>query len=373
MAGDSAVTSRSLRAFNFPDRRRTSFGERQGQMDSATRRYVLEEGHKLSVGDNFVTAIAGDMATAESILETFRTAYVGGSDPCDAAQNALRSSGPFSTDATVLIGTYFNDRPVLLRVDTIPESVTEIDGLVQIGSDLPDQHAWTSKLVTGLLPHVEKLKGPETIHAERCFSQIIGLLQSYVIHDYLLERGAGGAFVGAWITEAGARWQGDHLFVVHGDKPDPDNLILCGTFIRDSSICLVTNQDENVQISRGRFKRKSTDSVRASPMDMAIGDFDCGSFDYFISINSQKHIVTIIEMNRFRHHRLVSICPQSGRGTLGIIWTERLLEIVKTFAGVEKPDGQELTLGFLTFSPIPEDEASMRDKFAEEMELSQSR
>lgn len=364
VAGDSALSSKSSHAFQFPNRKRTSFGERQGQMESGQWPYVFEEGQKVLIGAAFVAAIAGDVATADNILQIFQEAYVGSVGSRDAAEVAVRSAGPFSSDATVLIGSYVDGEPVLLRIDTERESVDEIEGLVQIGSDLPRQHEWTDRVVGGLCSFAESLgSGPR--HTERLFSQVICLLQSYVTHDYLLERGVGGAFVGGWITQAGTRWQGDHLYVVHSDVPLAESIDMCGTFIRDSSICLISNQNEVVQISRESHAKRDRGST-ATSLDVAIRDFDHGLFDYFVSLNTQKHIVTVIEMNRSHHHRLVSICPQSSRAQLGIIWTEDLVGMARTFAGVEEPDGHELTLRFIPYIAITEYEASTRDEFASE-------
>jgi hypothetical protein len=74
--------------------------------------------------------------------------------------------------------------------------------------------------------------------------------------------------------------------------------------------------------------------------------FDKGRFDYFVSINRARHLVTVIEMCRQEHHQLVSLCSHYN-GTLGIGWTEELLKHSEFDANDEGPS---VTLIFHPFS-----------------------
>jgi len=370
VAADSALSAASPIAFRHPEIKTTSFGERQGKMDRGLWPYVLEEGLKVTVADDFVAAFAGDVGTGENLLEAYRSARSSGFSARQAADVALQSTGPHDRYATVLIGYYTSESPTLIRVDTLPALISEIDGLVQIGSDLPDQHRWTEKMVAGLMTALDRLT-PADHHVECIYAQLVCLLQSYGIHDYLLESGVGGSYVGAWITPSGARWQGDHLFVAHSDQPDENNIVMCSVAVRNDALCLTGNQagmikvigkkalHEDVQEADIRLKEASDDAVRS---------FDLGLFDYFSSININRHVVSVLEMQQSRHHALVSLCPQGSDGTLGILWTESLLEAANLSAYRKKARSEEITLRFIPFIRISAEEEHERDLIANAFE-----
>lgn len=358
---DSLLSAERPDVYQHPEIPYTTFGQLQGKTGGKCLPYVAEEGLKLRVGDNFVGGFAGDVRVGQRLLSRFRDAYTDGRSLRDAALRAMRSAGGKTSDTTVLIGACVGAKPVLLRIDTAQQSVSYVDGLVQTGSVPEAQQRWTRDMAGSL----QGLRHPQlgaSANASRLFTPLIALLQSYGVHDQLLERGIGGAFLGAWITPEGPQWQHDTLYAVHAADIAATTPVFCGVLVRPGVASLISNQTEEIKLITMGEGAPGADILASA--DAAIAQFDRGIFDYFVSINSSKHIVTVIDMQRARHHALLSIKPAATAGTIGVTWTEELAELVNTIAGASHPDGQELTLYYQQYQPVPAQEARRRDLFA---------
>ncbi|HJV25883.1 MAG TPA: hypothetical protein VJ673_09350 [Aromatoleum sp.] len=333
-----------------------------------------EKGLKLAVGANSVVGFAGDVATARSLIAAYFVARETGSGARDGVRQALNSVCPCTEQSEVLFGFYEDNEPRLLHANTARNAISEVEGLVQLGSVPPSQREWTASYVSAFLDLLNRF-GPHPLHAERIFTQLVALMQSYSVHDYLLPRGVGGAFVAAWVTPSGARWQGDHLYVIHDAVPNPADMIMCATMVRDDVLCLVNNQTGNTKLitwpHRSESEHALTTRVEAAG-NKSLGTFDDAAFDYFISINKHKHVVTVLEMCGEQHTALVSLCAHGIDGKLGVVWTEELLRIVNTIAGIEAPEHLHMTLGFQPFIELNLEHQQEREQFAWESFVDQS-
>ncbi|NHZ44917.1 hypothetical protein [Massilia aquatica] len=362
---DSLLSAAQPDLYQHPEITHTTFGELQGKTKSKRFSYVAEEGLKLRVGSDFIVGFAGDVGLGRRLMDQFQIEYAAGKSLRDAATAALKKIAASQSDTTVLIGGYEGKKPVLLRIDTAPRGVSYVDKLVQIGSVPAAQMGWTAHMAEKLagMPFNNASDGG---NAERLFTPMIALVQSYGVHDNLVEQGIGGAFLGAWVTPDGAQWQRDALYAVHRADVKAAEAIMCGVSVRPRFACLISNQTDVVKIITVGKDDPGT-SVTAEA-DEVTAQFDSALFDYVISINSEKHIVTVIEMKRSRHHRLLSLRP-GDTGTIGITWTEQLIAMANTVAGVPSPDGQELTLYVIPFLGISPGEQAHRDRFAHDEEL----
>lgn len=199
-------------------------------------------------------------------------------------------------------------------------------------------------------------------------------MQSYGVHDYLLPHGVGGAYTAAWVTPEGAQWQGNNLFAILNPNSvayDPDQaedaLIMCATIIKNDVLCLVNNQSVGNKFITSCRKDESEDAIVeriSDAVECSLKDFDNAVFDFFIFINTKRHIVTVVEMSKKQDHQLLSLCSHDGAGSLGVIWTEEFLRLAGTIAGVENPDFGYMTVRFQPFVPVSEDIKQEREQFA---------
>ena len=286
---------------------RTSFGELQGEIsDSGGKRQVREEILKTRVIGDSVAAIAGDAGLALNLLATIESAVELGQGYRQALQTAFLSSQPFSPDRStaVLYAFYEKGAPQLLLLDTDHGgSIRDAGELVQIGSVGPDQVRHTERMVAAL----GKLMAepPTPLSTAAVFTQLIALVQSYGVHDYVLADGVGGAFSGAWVTAAGASRQKSAFYVIHPRQPREENIIMCAVSAHSGALCLVNNTTgSSIGMSNVR-QGESTAEARARigrAVDEAHAEFDSAQFDFVVFINMSVHLISVFEMQRNRHH-----------------------------------------------------------------------
>ncbi|MDT7523084.1 hypothetical protein RAE21_11775 [Rhodoferax sp. TBRC 17198] len=365
IAADSVFSSATPSTYMAAASNTTVFGEQQGNVGLNSLRYVSEEGLKVSVGDGAVVGFAGDVDTARALTQAYFDGRKSSLGHRDAVNVALLSVTPCEGKSEVLFAFYEGETPCLLLVDTSNQSTHDVEGLVQLGSELSSgQHEWTAKFVTSFLRLLDQL-GPHPLHTERMFTNLVALLQSYGVHDYLLKYGVGGAFVAAWVTPAGARWQGDHLYQIHGEIPvfeDP----MCATMVRDDLLCLINNQTNSNKLvgwARPSHSPEETNARGDAALKTCLAAWDSGTFDYFISINSAKHIVTIVEMRGNQHHALVSLHVSHIAERLGIVWTMELIARANTIALDGEPDSGHMTVNFFPFQELSTEEQFEREQF----------
>lgn len=366
IAADSGFSSASPSIDSADSETTTVFGERQGDVGKKPWRFVFEKGMKVAVGADTVTGFAGDVRTARALIDAYGEARALKLDARKAVSEALISVTPCETDADVLFAFYESERPCLLHVNVATSTIEEVSGLIQLGSTLPSgQHEWTTGLVSSLQNVLNRL-GSHPLHVERIFSQLVAALQSYGVHDYLPQHGVGGAFIAAWVTPDGVRWQGDHLYVIHGEIPSFDD-IMCATMIREEALCLVNNQISGTKVITSRRPLESDVDARARAKlaaSNAEGSWDNAQFDYFVSINKSRHIVTVLEMRREQHHGLLSLHAPNMENSIGIVWSEAFVNLANKIEGVEEPSPEYMTVKFLPFREASEELRAAREQFA---------
>lgn len=366
IAADSALSSSAPSALRWDGSSQTAFGERQGDVGPHCLRYVSEEGLKVSVGADSVTGFAGDVEIARAVVQKYFDGREAGLGARESVRSALVSVTPCEKEAEILFAFYEFERPCLLRVNTLDQSIVEVDGLVQLGSELVEgHHEWTAKFVSLSLEQLDK-RGTHPLHTERVFISFLALLQSYGVHDYLLQHGVGGAFVAAWVTPTGARWQGSNLFVMHGEEPSYEDP-MCATSIHEDVLCLVNNQAGSTKLLSWLRVNESSDETKArvdSASERCVAAWDAGTFDYFILLNRTRHVVTVVEMRGHLHHALVSFHAPHFDRKLGIVWTRELVSHANTIAGVDQPDQGYMSVWFFPYVGLGEGEQHEREQFA---------
>jgi hypothetical protein len=368
LAADSAVTwlhEPPSRAYPLDV---TSVGERHGVIETRKGpKYVFEEALKIrQIGDS-IAAITGDMGTAANLLRTIETAHAAGLSYRAALDTALTSNRPFSEalGVSVLYAFYEAGVPHLMQLDTDDGGrIHEIEDLAQIGS-IPEAHKRYTRQIIASLREVygDRYLTKETI--ANVFSQVIALMQSYGVHDYLIAHGVGGAVVGAWVTPEGAAWQRDVFYIIHPPEPSPDNLTSCAVIVRDGTVCLLNNSTDFcvALTNRHHDENSAASETRADDaLTTACDRFDRGLFDHLVFINQGKHIASVVHMDQHRHHYLLyvdSYEDEEGDRRIGIVWTPTLLQLVNTIPGNQKIVGDELTLQWIPYRPASPEQIAL--------------
>lgn len=140
---------------------------------------------------------------------------------------------------------------------------------------------------------------------DRLLVGALAIIQSYGIHDYLLQGGAGGSFVGLRIGPNIIQWQQDLLFILQADLDPTVDMI--SSIIRDNVIIVRSNVTNACRYFGDSINNGLSEEWRRRWWDAA---FDCteqGHFDFVILLNITARIVTVVEMqqkNQSEHFRI---------------------------------------------------------------------
>ena len=364
IAADSVLSGRIPFEGNGVNEK-TTFGEVQGVVGNDAFRYMSEEGVKVCVKSDTVSGFAGDVNIANSLIDQYFAAKMIGMGARDSVRSALMSITPCEKDADVLFAFYEDDRPCLLLVNTLNGSCHDVEGLVQLGSEslTERQSRWTELFVESLLKILYRIE-LNSINVDRIFTQLAAVLQNYGVHDYLLPQGIGRAFVSAWVTPGGARWQGDYLYVTYKGEPAFEDA-MCATMIRDNIVCLINNQASATKVLASKHL-DGTEEERykkcLAVAEVCVESWDKGIFDYLVVFNTAKRVVVVVEMCKHLHHPLISIHAVNFDAKIGFLWSDEIVEFSNKIKWEGEISPDLMTLYFFPFVKISDVEGRVRDE-----------
>jgi hypothetical protein len=363
LAADAAITSDAA-----PELERSTFGEKHGRLGGRMGGpYVKEEALKLHVIRDCAVTFSGTVSVGDKIISEMDAALAGGAGPLEAFSNATAARDPNSYVKMILAYRHLG----LPRLATYNASgdrqVTEDVERVFFGSMKDSYDELTEKFLGTFLA----LQATP----QRILAQALGLLQSYGIHDYLIEDGVGGGFCGMYVDPSGVHWQPDIFYVVaHPQLTDVGGV---GSFARDNVWCLfssLTTAGKIVFAHQAEGESGELYRQRVSPIARCLEEkHDRCEFDYVIVLNTSQHIVCVIELLGQREHDLLVVEPHPTlNGTLGIYWSPRVQGLFDTIVVPEgcpvSPD--HICVQFIPYRPLanalsPDLRRDMRAKLEE--------
>lgn len=270
---DTAVTKNSA-----PTTTHSSFGELHAQVRGE---YVEESLLKIvPLSDGIAVAFAGDVQLATSILEFLRENLEANSTDLRSLLSSVTTSlGPFSRDREVgllLAASGSLGEPKLLYWNTVSGLDTSESDYYQIGS-LSSYHS-------ALTPQVLSLLARGNLAPDRILSVLTAVVQSYGVHDNLIEQNIGGLIFGLCTHAGQIIWQEDTNYVLY--DPQVKNPIWVSAFVRENVIVINSSQTND---TRCLAHSVSTASIQAW------GD------------KWQEHVKSHLETDRYRYWVFISM------------------------------------------------------------------
>ena len=331
----------------------SSFGEAHiNGTDNSSIYNVAESCLKIyRVGEMLIT-FAGDISDGEAFIASLQHALGRHTDSTIVIKEAASNTNFSDLKRTRILVAFYLSGPHLVLIDSSkPEDIEEIDSSIHLGS--------VPELFTELTESVLKCVPPPGTQYERWVTQPLALLQSYGLHHYMMESGVGGAFACAWIDGHGFHWQPDILYVLNDDSIEDVSIV--GVSIREEVMSIFTNASGSNRILVNNNSDSSSDIFREQ-VERSFGDalkeFDDARFDFVVFLNYEKHIATVVEMNKEHKHQLVVVEPFPGfEGKIKISWSPTLVERVRNIPQAE--DGsppRDLCLRWEPFRQLTEDD-----------------
>lgn len=319
IAADSAVTSDAP-----PRLELSSFGEKHARRyGRETGPFVKEEMLKIEVIGECAVTFAGDLDEIERILAVFRGGIEAWVSPLDAFKAAAQKAASPSK-AQIILG-YRKDaapRIATFNANSNGEVIDDVE-YASFGSMKDVYQELTAKYFRVLTEN--------NASSSRILVQIIALLQSYGIHDYLIEDGVGGGFCGVAMDSSGVHWQPDILFVVA--HPELEHVGYIGSFARDNCWCMFSSLTTAGTIVFFRGRSGSPRELLRQEIKSLVAEMeakhDDARFDYVCALSNDRHSVTVIELLGNRQHPLIVIESAAEKeATLGIFWSPQIRDLL---------------------------------------------
>ena len=285
-----------------------------------------------------------------------------GDKPLQAFSNATVGNDPDS-DVTMILAYRQDGQPRLATYNANGDRRVQDDvERVQCGSMKAGYHDLTERHLRAFSSIGDS--------PQRTLVQALGLLQSYGIHDYLIEHGVGGGFCGLYLDQDGIHWQPDILYVVV--HPQLADFGFVGSFARNNIWCLFSSMTTAGGLVFAHMKEDESGELyrqRVSPIVRALEEKnDRGEFDFITVLSTGQHVVSVIEMLGRLEHALLMVEPVSEvPGRLGIYWSPQLQSLLDRIIEPEGYSGppHDMTVSFRPYrlpteTLVPEFRAELR-------------
>lgn len=282
MAADSAVTKEEPASLTS-----SSFGEVYQEIEGKT----VEEGllKIVCLQNRTVIAFAGNVAQANSIIDYLKDMLPINQDIEDIIKSMGKSLGPFDKNRSVsiIVGKVVNKIPVMYLWNSINLELKEIrDGVVQIGSaDL--FHRELNRFLLSLLAQ-------GNVPTDRILPIAMSVMQSYIVHEYMLTKFIGGIHYGLVLNSDEIMWHEDIKYILYDSDFKNVNIITC--LCRDGAVIVrssITN-DSRVFLHGTNTQRPIEWMQR---WKQHLDDcFSSGKAKYWVFIGILQRNVTVVKM-----------------------------------------------------------------------------
>ena len=315
MVADSAVTTEV--PASLPS---SSFGEVYHKVEGKT----VEEGllKLVCINDNIVIAFSGSVRKATSIIEYIKDAILLNHDIETVINGINDSLGPFDKDngVSILVGIINNNIPIMYLWNSCDMELRKIeDGVVHIGST-DTFHKELNRIYLSLFTKGNMPTG-------RLLPIFMSILQSYTVHEYMLNQFIGGIHYGLVLNSDGIMWHEDIKYVLYGLNFSNVNEITCicrdGVVIVRSSI---TN-DTRVLLHSINTARPSEWTHK---WEKHINDcFTSGKAKYWVFIGKSYRNITVINMPETMSKSKYFELKYLGDGVFDFAITEGFKELLE--------------------------------------------
>jgi len=266
----------------------SSFGELHAEVRGE---HVEESLLKLvPIGAGSVVAFAGDVELAGRCLNFLRDNQTFAQSNTDLLNLLTRSMGPFSSDrgvALILASSKSDGSCELSRWSTT-------DGLDESGSDFYAIGSLTS-YHAALTPKFLSIFASGGLDSERILPIMTAIVQSYGVHDNLIDLNVGGLIFGIQTSRGVAAWQHDTNYVLY--DPTSQEFVqraLVSAIARDEALIVSSSLSNDTRVFAHSTSSPSAEVLNEQWLATRKSELDGGSSRYWIFISTSRKVITII-------------------------------------------------------------------------------
>lgn len=313
---DTAATKNSP-----PNTTHSSFGELHAQVRGD---HVEESLLKIvALSDGIAVAFAGDVQLATSIIEFLSENLQANLSDLRALLSSVSTSlGPFSRNRGVELLVAAADSiggPQLLYWNTASGLDTFESDYYQIGS-LTSYHS-------ALTPQVLSLFARGNLAPDRILSVVTAVVQSYGVHDNLVEQNIGGLIFGLRTHAGQTMWQEDTNYVLY--DPQVKGLIWISAFVRDNVVVVNSSKTNDIRCLAHSVSTASIDAWIDKWQGHVKSHLETGRYRYWVFISMLDKVITVLRRNNpDAQSRYVSL-RKIGDGKFDMGISEELMSLMK--------------------------------------------
>lgn len=288
LLGDTAMTKSSLPKFE-----KSSFDQLH---DKVRGEYVEESLLKIvPIAPDTAIAFAGDVQLATAIIEFLKENLCSAETFADLFRKVNASLGPFDPKQTVeLLLAYApsNGEPQLIHWDSRHGLDTNQSDYYTIGS-LTSYHAALTPLVLSTLVD-------NKLASDRVLPTMTAIVQSYGIHNNLIEQNVGGIIFGLRVCNGEIIWQEDTNFVLY--NPTAENLAglnYISAFIRNDVLVVNSSFTNDVRVFAHSVSTSSIQAWQESWYSFIVNHIKSDRYQYWVFLSVAKRVITILRRDNF--------------------------------------------------------------------------
>jgi hypothetical protein len=312
--GDTAATKSSP-----PISTHSSFGELHAKVGG---KHVEESLLKVvPIEPGAAVAFAGDVQLATEAIKILQANYRIASDHNTLFSSLTASLGPFDRNRPVevlLAGSTATGESQLLHWDTIHGLDPNVSNYYEIGS-LTSYH---SALTPQVLAHFIK----RNLAPDRVLSLVTAVVQSYGIHDNLMEMNVGGIIFGLQTHAGSVSWQEDTSFVLY----DPGFLsnTYVSALVRDDVLVVNSSVTNDVRLLAHSASTRSLQDWFDTWHTYIKDHLESDRYRYWVFISTAAKVITVLRRDNFEQESRYVRLKAIGNGKFDMAMSPELMSLL---------------------------------------------
>ena len=313
--GDTLITKSSQ-----PNTKISSFGQLH---DKVRCEYVEESLLKIvPIAPDIVVAFAGDVDLATALIE-FLKENLYKTETFERLFDSVNVSlGPFSKDRQVellLAHSSVNRKTILIKWDTVHGFDDTKSDYYQIGS-LTSYHA-------ALTPMALSIFANGNLPQDRILAMLTSVVQSYGVHDNLIDQNIGGIIFGLFVHNGNITWQEDTNFILY----DPDIKIVnfISAFVRDN-VLIVNSSFTNSTLALAHSSSIISTQAWLNTWISFIRDhLNSDKYKYWVFLGKAGRVITVLRRDVFDSENKYFSLKYLGDGKFDLGLSPEMMALLK--------------------------------------------
>jgi hypothetical protein len=305
-----------------PNTKHSSFGELHAEVRG---KYIEESLLKLvPIGSGTVAAYAGDVQLATQYLDFLRDTRPFAKDNIELLKSLTVSMGPFAPDREValLVGSSAPDGSCeILRWSTI-------EGLDQSSSDfyaIGSLSSYHAALTPALLSQFVSGK----LDSGRMLAIVTAIVQSYGIHDNVIDMNVGGLIFGVQTSLGAVTWQQDTNYVIYNHNNRTFSAPAIVTAIaRDNALIVSSSLTDDTRVFGHSTSMPSKDLRDEKWRNNVKAALDSGRSRYWVFISTSGKVITLIDRQDINADSRYVKLSNLGNGKFDLALSQELMNLL---------------------------------------------